>query len=106
MLTSLQLLRKANQEPDLATGSINELDADDFFIDIRCPLCKWRPSASSRWCCERRGTPEAAFAACGTIWNTFATRGLCPGCGHQWLWTTCLRCQKASLHEAWYEGER
>ena len=30
------------------------------------------------------------------------TRGRCPGCQHQWQWTTCLSCGVASLHEHWY----
>jgi len=101
---SLQMLRKDNHEPPLTTDRLGELDADDSFMGIRCPLCRWRPALSSRWCCDHRGTPEPAFAACGMIWNTFATRGRCPGCSHQWLWTTCLRCQRASKHQAWYEG--
>jgi hypothetical protein len=70
---------------------------------IRCPLCGWQPTASSRWTCECRGTPEPPFACCGAVWNTFATRGRCPGCGHQWIWTSCLRCGGASRHEDWYE---
>lgn len=70
---------------------------------IRCPICFWHPDANSRWCCSAEGTPEPPFPSCGTIWNTFATRGRCPGCQHQWQWTSCLLCGEASLHEAWYE---
>lgn len=77
----------------------------DSFSAIRCPLCRWRPSASSRWYCEPRGTPEPFFHGCGTSWNTFATRGCCPGCGHHWQWTSCLHCGQWSRHEAWYEEE-
>lgn len=72
---------------------------------IRCPLCKWRPAASSRWCCARSGPPENLESGCYTIWNTFETRGRCPGCGHQWRWTICLSCHGWSLHEDWYERE-
>ncbi len=72
---------------------------------IRCPLCGWRPGASNRWCCVRSGTPEPPFDACGTVWNTFDTGGKCPGCGHQWIWTTCLRCGGASLHVDWYQPD-
>lgn len=81
---------------------------DDAFERIRCPLCAWTPSASSRWFCSGGGgTPEPPFEGCGTAWNTFTTRGLCPGCQHQWQWTSCLRCSGWSLHEDWYEdGER
>jgi len=90
-----------------APGKIT-LDQDrpgnqDGFEQIRCPLCEWRPSASSRWLCECVGTPEPPFAACRTAWNTFSTRGRCPRCAHQWRWTSCLRCSGWSLHEDWYE---
>ena len=72
-------------------------------LRIRCPLCEWEPSPSSVWACFSDGTPEPFFGGCGTIWNTFQTRGRCPGCAHQWTWTSCLRCQGWSLHEDWYE---
>jgi hypothetical protein len=52
---------------------------DNAFEGIRCPVCAWRPDASSLWCCACVGTPEPPFAACGTFWNTFDTRGQCPG---------------------------
>jgi len=61
--------------------------------EIYCPKCIWRPSANDRWQC---------LPACGTVWNTFWTRGMCPGCGHLWLHTQCLSCQEMSPHEAWY----
>ena len=48
-------------------------------------------------------TPEPPFDFCLTSWNTFATHGRCPGCRHQWIWTSCLRCEEWSLHEDWYE---
>jgi hypothetical protein len=72
---------------------------------IRCPLCEWTPGKSSTWCCFSEGTPEPPFPSCGTSWNTFSTRGRCPGCGHQWKWTSCLRCGGFSLHQDWYECE-
>jgi hypothetical protein len=72
---------------------------------IRCPLCGWRPKPSSRWCCDVGGTPEPPFTACGTIWNTFSTRGRCPGCDHQWQWTSCLACHRPSRHADWYETQ-
>jgi hypothetical protein len=73
------------------------------FNRIRCPLCKWRPQLSSRWYCGDCDYPEYFFDGCGTAWNTFKTRGRCPGCSHQWRWTICLSCQHWSLHEEWYE---
>lgn len=35
-------------------------------------------------------------------WNTFWTRGVCPGCSVQWPITECLSCAQYSAHEAWY----
>ena len=79
-------------------------DDEDDFSRIRCPLCGWQPNRSSVWqCITGAGNPEPSFTGCGTAWNTFATRGLCPGCGHQWRWTSCLRCAGWSLHVEWYE---
>jgi hypothetical protein len=75
------------------------------FSRVRCPLCKWRPKSSSRWYCGDCEYPEYFFEGCGTAWNTFTTRGLCPGCGHQWRWTICLSCQRWSPHEEWYEDQ-
>jgi hypothetical protein len=72
------------------------------FSRIRCPLCRWQPQRSDLWYCGDRGHPEYFFEGCGTMWNTFTTRGLCPGCRHQWRYTTCLRCKGWSLHEHWY----
>lgn len=78
---------------------------DESTPRIRCPLCHWQPTRASRWCCEVAGTPEPSFEGCRTVWNTFDTRGQCPGCAHQWIWTTCHRCEGASLHEDWYEED-
>lgn len=68
--------------------------------EIFCPECQWRPRPEDQWEC---------VPSCGTVWNTFWTRGLCPGCGHQWEKTQCIACGKLSPHEAWYhyppEGE-
>ena len=82
------------------------LDEEDARARIRCPLCEWQPGESSRWSCQRTPTPEGFFGGCGTVWNTFSTRGRCPGCQYQWRWTSCLRCTGWSLHEDWYEEER
>ena len=60
---------------------------------IWCPCCEWRPQAEDRWQC----TPS-----CGTVWNTFWTRGVCPGCAVKWPKTQCLACKAFSPHEAWY----
>jgi hypothetical protein len=75
------------------------------FGHIRCPQCRWQPEAGSRWCCACEHTPEPWFDACGTTWNTFLTHGTCPGCSHQWHWTSCLHCGQWSLHDDWYEDD-
>jgi hypothetical protein len=77
---------------------------NDKFNRIRCPLCRWRPRASSRWYCADVFVPPFFHLGCGTAWNTFDTRGRCPGCGYQWRFTDCLRCGGRSPHEDWYES--
>lgn len=62
--------------------------------EIFCPHCQWRPSAEDRWVCTRND--------CGTQWNTFWTRGVCPGCAYQWRNTQCLACDEMPPHEHWY----
>jgi hypothetical protein len=99
-----QLLKQRTSDDVRQDTEDKESDRDGTFR-IRCPLCDWQPSASSRWRCVQQGTPEPPFNACGTVWNTFDTRGKCPGCGHQWTWTTCHQCQVASRHEEWYEED-
>jgi hypothetical protein len=99
--TSWQLLK--HEQPHEPVIVDLPSDDDDELSGIRCPLCAWRPSASSRWSCEWIEGPEPRFAGCGTVWNTFATGGRCPGCGHQWQWTSCLRCAQWSPHDDWYE---
>lgn len=61
--------------------------------EIYCPNCQWRPQPEDRWQC---------VPSCGTIWNTFWTRGVCPGCTVKWPVTQCLGCKRFSPHEAWY----
>lgn len=80
------------------------IDAPDF-NRIRCPLCQWQPKPSHRWFCAPCDYPEFFNDGCGACWNTFATRGRCPGCGHQWRWTACLNCEGWSLHADWYAKE-
>lgn len=40
--------------------------------------------------------------SCGTVWNTFWTGGVCPGCSHHWQKTQCLECGELSPHKDWY----
>ncbi|MEP6924740.1 MAG: hypothetical protein ABI954_09770 [Pyrinomonadaceae bacterium] len=90
-------------KPEETIDKVTELDRkENHFERIRCPLCQWEPQSADRWTCADGGHPEYYYGACYTSWNTFATRGMCPGCHHQWRWTTCLRCHDFSLHEDWY----
>jgi hypothetical protein len=61
--------------------------------EIFCPACGYRPGHEDRWNC---------VPSCGTVWNTFWTRGVCPGCSVKWPKTQCPSCAEYSLHEAWY----
>ena len=91
-----------------ATDTIDKSDDEESdHSRIRCPSCRWQPDAWSYWECGECAFPEYFFDGCGMVWNTFDTRGLCPGCGHQWRWTACLSCEVWSLHEDWYakDGE-
>jgi hypothetical protein len=72
---------------------------------IRCPTCGWQPEGSSRWFCVETGAPEHFAPGCGTAWNTFETRGRCPGCSHLWTWTACLSCGAWARHDEWYAPE-
>lgn len=100
-------LFQRGQVPQDSGEEVFQLDEDESdFSRIRCPLCQWQPSKTSLWHCGDWGHPEYFFDGCGMVWNTFDTRGLCPGCGHQWRWTSCLRCEGWSLHEDWYAEER
>ena len=104
-LRSLPLLffrrtRPEENKDDVKSDTI--IDEVDF-ARIRCPLCKWHPSRSSRWICGRSGPPENYEDGCGTRWNTFETGGVCPGCDHRWVWTACQKCHEFSRHADWYE---
>ncbi|HZO19538.1 MAG TPA: hypothetical protein VFB46_11175 [Gemmatimonadaceae bacterium] len=65
-------------------------------MKIYCPVCEYHPRATDRWQCR---------PGCYTIWNTFETRAVCPGCSKQWRDTWCPACGVASPHEDWYHEE-
>lgn len=96
--------RKTAETEDLLTTVEIEEDETDF-SRIRCPLCRWQPDSASRWFCWDCDYPEFFYGGCGAVWNTFETRGRCPGCRHRWSWTSCLRCGGWARHEDWYEKE-
>lgn len=99
------LVLKETRAPDPVVVDVPDAGAGEAFARIRCPKCEWRPQADSTWCCLGLGTPEQDFVGCLTVWNTFATGGVCPGCRHQWQWTSCLHCHEWSLHKDWYEEQ-
>lgn len=96
-------LLKDDRDPLRIIVELSDKDHQDAFGRIRCPQCGWRPTEASRWSCVWGEGPEPRFQACGTVWNTFTTRGCCPGCSHQWQWTSCLLCEGWSPHDDWYE---
>jgi hypothetical protein len=65
-------------------------------IKIFCPQCRYVPRPSDRWTC---------ISACGCLWNTFDTCGVCPKCGRNWEMTQCPRCVQLSPHGDWYHEE-
>jgi len=105
VIIAFLLFRKTLIEDGFTDELAESQSGDTGSSRIRCPLCHWEPQASSRWYCGNSGYPEYYSQGCGTCWNTFDTRGLCPGCNHQWRWTACLSCSEWSLHEAWYTDE-
>ncbi len=99
------LYQKGRLTDEVIEEALRAGEEESRYGRIRCPLCLWRPNASSLWYCADSPYPEHFYGGCGTVWNTFDTRGLCPGCGHQWRWTSCLSCTGWSLHEDWYESD-
>ena len=79
------------RDPDVLKQVLDSAGLSGRPRRIRCPLCQWQPRKRDRWQCR-----------CGTVWNTFDTRGLCPRCQHQWTQTMCLACHRWSEHEHWY----
>ncbi|MCS6832862.1 MAG: hypothetical protein NZ521_04765 [Flammeovirgaceae bacterium] len=59
---------------------------------IECPKCRWQPDGGEYWRCDK----------CHFIWNTFATYGKCPSCGHVHKKTQCPACTVISPHVDWY----
>jgi hypothetical protein len=98
------MLTRRSRPADLAE-IVRRLEDTASGRRIRCPACGWQPGAASRWFCTPTGAPEHFPNGCGTAWNTFDTRGRCPGCDHVWRWTACPSCGAWALHDAWYEPD-
>jgi hypothetical protein len=95
-------LRGPGVPPEVILDWRERLERDTpEFVRVRCPHCAWQPTAGDRWTCAKQGPPEN-YLGCGTIWNTFSTRGRCPGCDHQWQWTCCPKCDAWARHDEWY----
>jgi Zn-dependent protease len=61
----------------------------------RCPGCGKSPPRGEFWQCEH----------CVTRFDTFATRGRCPGCGAWYLETACPHCHALHHVDVWYRPE-
>ncbi|MBI4672413.1 MAG: hypothetical protein HY741_12215 [Chloroflexi bacterium] len=96
------LFQKTNLPEQISAAETNLGPLTAGFSRIRCPSCGWRPTPVARWVCTNCPQPENFWGGCGTVWNTFTTQAVCPGCGHSWRWTICPRCNKWSLHQDWY----
>ncbi len=96
------LLLQKNLDFDESTIKETKDKETKDYPHIRCPKCNWQPKKESLWFCSNCDAPEYFYEACGTAWNTFDTGGKCPGCKHQWRWTSCLSCSQWSLHNDWY----
>jgi Zn-dependent protease len=59
--------------------------------EFACPSCKAAPPVGSFWICS----------ACGTHFDTFQTRTLCPNCAAEHSLTTCLDCYAKNPLDAW-----
>ena len=90
-----QLGGLSTQHPPKRRRILSPAELDELFgaalPGIHCPKCKWPPRTKNLWTCK-----------CGHQWNTFDTRGLCPGCESQWEITQCLQCGATSPHPEWY----
>ena len=56
-----------------------------------CPSCRTAPPLGPFWKC----------GACGQSFDTFETRGVCPGCAHEYPVTMCLDCSEQRPMTEW-----
>jgi DNA-directed RNA polymerase subunit RPC12/RpoP len=59
-----------------------------------CPSCRTAPLAGAYWKCDE----------CKEAFDTFATRGVCPHCGHEHARTICIDCQELNPMSQWLVG--
>ena len=100
---TMRWLLKKSPLPGVITDLERRPDDEDTVRRHPMPAVQMAADAFERvvCICNASDTPEPFFEGCGTTWNTFSTRGRCPGCAHQWRWTSCLRCEGWSLHDDW-----
>jgi len=60
--------------------------------DCACPHCLRAPPRGRHWLCHE----------CQTRFDTFETRGQCPGCGAWYLDTACPHCQHSNHIDRWF----
>jgi Zn-dependent protease len=60
-----------------------------------CPACEKSPPRGQFWMCEH----------CQSKFDTFATRGRCPGCGAWFLETTCPHCHATNHIDGWFKPD-
>jgi hypothetical protein len=60
---------------------------------LRCPSCRTPPLLGAYWSCDQ----------CQQGFDTFATEGVCPRCGHQHGSTICIDCQETSPSSEWLD---
>jgi Zn-dependent protease len=72
----------------LALSRVAKIPRRDGFA---CPWCKAAPPLGQFWKCGQ----------CGTAFDTFATRAVCPQCAAQFPVTRCLDCGKPNAINDW-----
>jgi hypothetical protein len=60
--------------------------------DCACPRCYQAPPRGRHWVCDE----------CETRFDTFETRGKCPGCGAWFLDTACPHCHESNHIDRWF----
>ena len=63
--------------------------------ECTCPSCGISPPAGPFWACEH----------CATHFDTFRTRGKCPGCGAWYLETACPHCRTQHHIDQWFAAQ-
>lgn len=84
-----QVTKKAKK--GAKTAAATKAPAKAGATQHRCPSCLAEATRWDRWTCT-----------CGTVWDAFTTRGVCPNCQKHWDNTRCPRCGNSNPHAEWY----